>query len=141
MFAQLGLESFAKTSGGKGMQVYVPLNTDVTYEQTKTFAKAVAETMENGMPDEVVSRQTKTLRKGKVLVDWGQNDASRSMVCAYSVRGKERPTVSMPIAWEELEDPASLAFECNDALERVQRDGDIFAPVLTLKQRLPATAS
>jgi bifunctional non-homologous end joining protein LigD len=140
MFSQLGLESFVKTSGGNGMQVYVPLNTDVTYEQTKPFAKAVAETMENGMPDEVVSRQTKTLRKGKVLVDWGQNDASRSMVCAYSVRGKERPTVSMPVAWDELEEPSGLVFEWKDALERVERDGDAFAPVLTLKQELPATA-
>jgi len=140
MFSQLGLESFAKTSGGKGMQVYVPLNTDVSYEQTKPFAKAVAETMENGMPGEVVSRQTKKLREGKVLVDWGQNDASRSMVCAYSVRGKERPTVSMPVTWEELEEPSGLVFEWKDALERVERDGDIFAPVLTLKQKLPATA-
>ena len=74
MLSQLGLESFVKTSGGKGLQVYVPLNTDVTYDETKPFAKAVAETMEKGMPELVVSRQTKTLREGKVLVDWGQND-------------------------------------------------------------------
>ena len=140
MFSQLGLESFAKTSGGKGMQVYVPLNTDVTYEQTKPFAKAVAETMENGMPDKVVSRMTKTLREGKVFVDWGQNDRNKSTVCAYSLRGKERPTVSMPVAWDELDDPSALAFEWDDALDRVERDGDLFAPVLTLKQQLP-TAS
>ena len=138
MLAQLGLESFVKTSGGKGMQVYVPLNTEVTFGETKPFAKAVAETMENGMPDQVVSRMAKTLRKGKVLVDWGQNDPSKSMVCAYSLRGKERPTVSMPVAWEELDDPAALTFEWEDALSRVVRDGDMFAPVLTLKQRLPA---
>ena len=141
MFSELGLESLAKTSGGKGIQVYVPLNTDVTYEQTKPFAKAVAETMENGMPDEVVSRMTKSLREGKVFVDWGQNDRHKSTVCAYSVRGKERPTVSMPVAWEELERPEALVFECQDALERVEREGDLFAPVLTLKQKLPATAS
>ncbi len=141
MFSQLGLESFAKTSGGKGIQVYVPLNSEVTYEQTKPFAKAVAETMENGMPDKVVSRMTKTLRKGKVLVDWGQNDRTKSMVCAYSLRGKERPTVSVPVAWEELDDPGALAFEWDDALARVERDGDLFAPVLTLTQELPATAS
>jgi bifunctional non-homologous end joining protein LigD len=140
MFSQLGLESFVKTSGGKGLQVYVPLNTDVTYEQTKPFAKAVAETMEKGMPDEVVSRQAKKLREGKVLVDWGQNDSTKSMVCAYSLRGKDRPTVAMPVAWEELDDPAGLVFESNDALERVERDGDLFAPVLTLKQELPTTA-
>ena len=138
MLSQLGLETFAKTSGGKGIQVYAPLNTEVTYAETKPFAKAVAETMEQGMPELVVSRMTKTLRKGKVLVDWNQNDRSKSTVCAYSLRGKERPTVSMPVAWEELDDPAALAFEWADALERVERDGDLFAPVLTLKQRLPA---
>ena len=140
MFSQLDLESFAKTSGGKGIQVYVPLNTDVTYEQTKPFAKAVAETMEKGMPDKVVSRMTKTLRKGKVLVDWGQNDRHKSTVCAYSLRGKERPTVSMPVAWEELDEPDALTFEWSDALERIERDGDLFAPVLSLQQGLP-TAS
>jgi bifunctional non-homologous end joining protein LigD len=138
MLSQLGLESFAKTSGGKGMQVYVPLNTDVTYDDTKPFAKAVAETMENGMPDQVVSRMAKTLRAGKVLVDWGQNDRNKSMVCAYSLRGKERPTVSMPVEWEELDDPSGLVFEWRDALERVERESDVFAPVLTLKQELPA---
>ena len=144
MFGQLGLESFAKTSGGKGMQVYVPLNTDVTYEQTKPFAKAVAETMENGMPDKVVSRMTKTLRRGKVLVDWGQNDRHKSTVCVYSLRGKDRPTASVPLAWDEVEaaasdgDASALYFEWTDALERVERDGDLFAPVLTLRQSLPA---
>jgi bifunctional non-homologous end joining protein LigD len=138
MFQQFGLESFVKTSGGKGLQVYVPLNTEVTYDETKPFAKAVAETMENGMPDLVVSRMTKTLRKGKVLVDWSQNDRHKSTVCVYSLRGKERPTVSMPLAWEELDDPRALYFEWSDALERAERDGDLFAEVLTLKQRLPA---
>ena len=138
MFQQFGLESFVKTSGGKGLQVYVPLNTEVTYDQTKPFAKAVAETMEGGMPDLVVSRMTKALRKGKVLVDWGQNDRHKSTVCVYSLRGKERPTVSMPVAWEELDDSGALYFEWADALERVERDGDLFAPVLTLRQQLPA---
>ena len=138
MLSQVGLETFVKTSGGKGVQVYAPLNTDATFDESKPFAKAVAETMERGMPELVVSRQTKTLRKGKVLVDWGQNDPTKSMVCAYSLRGKERPTVSMPVAWEELDDPAGLSFEWADALERVRQDGDLFAPVLTLRQRLPA---
>jgi bifunctional non-homologous end joining protein LigD len=137
MFAQFKLESFVKTSGGKGLQVYVPLNTEVTYDQTKPFAKAVAETMESGMPGRVVSRMTKSLREGKVLVDWGQNDRHKSTVCVYSLRGKERPTVSMPVAWDELDDPGSLDFEWSQAIERVERDGDPFAPVLTLKQRLP----
>ena len=138
MLSQLGLETFVKTSGGKGLQVYAPLNTEVTFDETKPFAKAVAETMEKGMPELVVSRQTKAIRKGKVLVDWGQNDPAKSMVCVYSLRGKERPTVSMPVAWEELDDPGALVFEWNDALERVERDGDLFAPVLTLNQELPA---
>ena len=137
MFAQFELESFVKTSGGKGLQVYVPLNTDVTYDETKPFAKAVAETMESGMPDRVVARMTKSLRKGKVLVDWGQNDRHKTTVCVYSLRANERPTVSMPLAWDELDDPSALAFEWEDALERVERVGDLFAPVLTLKQRLP----
>ena len=139
MLSQLGLETFVKTSGGKGLQVYAPLNTAVTFEETKPFAKAVAETMEKGMPELVVSRQAKSLREGKVLVDWGQNDRTKSMVSAYSLRGKERPAVSVPVDWEELDDPAALVFESNDALERVERDGDLFAPVLTLKQTLPAT--
>jgi bifunctional non-homologous end joining protein LigD len=137
MFAQFGLESFAKTSGGKGLQVYVPLNTDVTYDETKPFAKAVAETMENGMPDQVVARMSKSLRKGKVLVDWSQNDRHKSTVCAYSLRGKERPTASLPVTWEELERPAQLDFDWRDALERAEREGDLFAPVLTLRQELP----
>jgi bifunctional non-homologous end joining protein LigD len=144
MFGQLGLESFAKTSGGQGMQVYVPLNTDVTYDETKPFAKAVAETMESGMPGRVVARMTKSLRKGKVLVDWSQNDRHKSTVCAYSLRGKERPTVSMPVSWDEVSaaqasgGERALHFEWKDALERVERDGDLFAAVLTLRQRLPA---
>ena len=144
MFGQLDLESFAKTSGGKGMQVYLPLNTEVTYEQTKPFAKAVAETMESGMPDRVVSRMTKTLRRGRVLVDWSQNDRHKSTVCAYSLRGKDRPTVSMPVTWDEVEaahasgEAKALRFEWKDALQRVEREGDLFAPVLALKQTLPA---
>jgi bifunctional non-homologous end joining protein LigD len=138
MLSQLGLETFVKTSGGKGLQVYAPLNTDATFDETKPFAKAVAETMEQGMPELVVSRQAKALRKGKVLVDWGQNDPTKSMVSAYSLRGKERPTASVPLEWEELDDPAALVFEWDDVLQRVERDGDLFAPVLTLRQKLPA---
>ncbi len=138
MLSQVGLETFVKTSGGKGLQVYAPLNTEATFDETKPFAKAVAETMEQGMPALVVSRQAKTLREGKVLVDWGQNDPTKSMVSAYSLRGKERPTASVPVEWEELDEPAALVFEWNDVLERVERDGDLFAPVLTLQQKLPA---
>jgi bifunctional non-homologous end joining protein LigD len=141
MLRGVGLESFAKSTGSKGVQVYVPLNSAATFEQTKTFSRNVAELMAERLPERVVARVDKRLRSRKVLVDWGQNDPTKSMVCAYSVRGKERPTVSMPVAWEELDDPGALGFEWNDALERVERDGDLFAPLLTLKQDLPATGS
>jgi bifunctional non-homologous end joining protein LigD len=145
MFEGLGLQSFAKTSGSKGLQVYVPLNTaDVTFEHTKTFAKAVAETLEAAQPDLVVSRMTKARRTGKVLIDWSQNDAKKTTVCVYSLRALERPTASTPVAWDEVrvtrdsEDPASLAFEAGQVLQRVAQRGDLFAPVLSLVQQLPA---
>ena len=144
MFEHLGLESFAKTSGSKGLQVYIPLNTpDVGYEQTKPFAKAVAELLESSEPELVVSRMTKTRRTGKVLIDWSQNDAKKTTVCAYSLRATERPTVSTPLDWDEVRaardsgDPASLAFDAAQVLERIAERGDLFAPVLSLVQKLP----
>jgi bifunctional non-homologous end joining protein LigD len=144
MFDGLGLQSFAKTSGSKGLQVYVPLNTvDVTFEHTKTFAKAVAETLESAQPELVVSRMTKTRRAGKVLIDWSQNDAKKTTVCAYSLRALAQPMASTPVDWEEVratrdsEDPTSLAFEAGRVLERVAGHGDLFAPVLSLAQALP----
>jgi bifunctional non-homologous end joining protein LigD len=144
MFEGLGLQSFAKTSGSKGLQVYVPLNSDnVTFERTKPFARAVAETLEAAEPDLVVSRMTKTRRTGKVLIDWSQNDAKKTTVCAYSLRALERPTASTPVDWEEVqamrdsEDPASLTFDAQQVLERVADRGDLFAPALSLVQTLP----
>ncbi len=144
MFEHLGLESYAKTSGSKGLQVYVPLNSaDVTYERTKPFAKAVAELLESAEPDAVVSRMTKARRTGKVLIDWSQNDAKKTTVCAYSLRAGERPTVSTPLDWDEVRagrdsgDADSLAFEAHQVLERVAERGDLFAPVLSLRQELP----
>jgi bifunctional non-homologous end joining protein LigD len=144
MFEHLGLQSFAKTSGSKGLQVYLPLNsTDVTYERTKPFAKAVAELLEGAEPDLVVSRMTKARRTGKVLIDWSQNDVKKTTVCAYSLRAGERPTVSTPLEWDEVraardsEDPAGLAFEAGEVLERVAERGDLFASVLSLVQELP----
>ncbi|GEJ56115.1 non-homologous end-joining DNA ligase [Anaeromyxobacter diazotrophicus] len=144
LFDRLGLASFPKTSGSKGLQVYVPLNTPVGYAATKPFARAVAELLERERPDLVVSSMKKALRAGKVLVDWSQNDAHKTTVCAWSLRAKERPTVSTPLRWEEVEaalaarDPAALAFDAAEALRRFERDGDLFAPVLKLRQRLPA---
>jgi bifunctional non-homologous end joining protein LigD len=143
LFAQFGLESFAKTSGSKGLQVYVPLNGDVTYEHTKPFARAVAELLEKQHPKQVVSRMTKSLRDGKVLIDWSQNDDHKTTACVYSLRAKEHPTVSTPVAWEEVEEALRrgsakrLRFEHTQVLERVDRDGDLFAPVLALTQELP----
>ncbi len=144
MFEHLGLESFAKTSGSKGLQVYVPLNSpDVTYARTKPFAKAVAELLEGAEPNLVVSRMTKARRAGKVLIDWSQNDAKKTTVCAYSLRASERPTASTPLRWDEVRagrdsgDPAGLAFEAAQVLERVAEQGDLFAPVLSLVQELP----
>jgi bifunctional non-homologous end joining protein LigD len=143
MLEQLGLSSYPKTSGSKGIQLYVPLNTDVTYEQTKPFARAVAETLEAKFSDRVVSRMNKAKRAGKVLVDWSQNDRHKTTVCVYSLRAKGRPTVSTPLEWDELEaaceasDPDRLVFGHDDVLRRVEDRGDLFAPLLSEKQELP----
>jgi bifunctional non-homologous end joining protein LigD len=139
----LGLATFPKTSGSKGLQLYVPLNTDAGYDNTKPFARAVAELLEKHHPDRVVSRMTKQLRPGKVLVDWSQNDEHKTTVCVYSLRAKPRPTVSTPLAWDEVEaclrggDAAALVFEPADVLRRVERDGDLFAETLTRTQAMP----
>jgi bifunctional non-homologous end joining protein LigD len=143
LFAGLGLECFPKHSGSKGVQVYVPLNTPVDYERTKTYARAVAQALERAEPELVVSKQKRELRKGKVLVDWSQNDYSKTTVAVYSLRCRPRPWVSMPLTWDEIGeladdgDPESVRFEAPRALERVAELGDLFAPVLELKQRLP----
>jgi bifunctional non-homologous end joining protein LigD len=144
MFENLGLQSFAKTSGSKGLQLYVPLNNpDVTFAQTKPFARAVAELLEQAEPDLVVSRMTKSRRKGKVLIDWSQNDRNKTTVCAYSLRASEHPTASTPLEWAEVAsaleagDPQVLAFEAHTVLERVAERGDLFAPVLSIVQALP----
>jgi bifunctional non-homologous end joining protein LigD len=141
IFDKLGLESFAKTSGSKGLQVYVPLNTAVTYQRTKSFARAIAELLQHQAPEIVISQMGRNLRKGKVFVDWSQNDAHKTTVNVYSLRAKERPTVSTPVTWDEVAEAVNkkkrLSFDSNDVLRRVEKNGDIFAPVLTLKQKLP----
>jgi bifunctional non-homologous end joining protein LigD len=138
-FAQLGLECFAKTSGSKGMQLYVPLNTSgVTYDDTKPFAHAIAQLLERQHGDLIVSSQKKALREGKVLIDWSQNDRHKTTVAVYSLRAKERPTVSTPLTWDEVEDESlELVFETDAVLARVAEHGDLFAPVLELEQQLP----
>ena len=143
IFDKLGLESFPKTSGSKGLQVYVPLNTAVTYERTKPFAKEIARVLERAYPDRVVSDMKKALRTNKVFVDWSQNDQYKTTVCVYSLRAKERPTVSTPVTWKEVEqcltkkDADLLVFTSDQTLARVEKHGDLFEPVLKLKQRLP----
>ena len=143
MLAHMGLKSFPKTSGGKGIHMAVPLNTPVTFEQTKSFSKAVAETLERDDPQHVISKMSKSLRAGKVFVDWSQNDEHKTTACVYSLRAKQRPTVSTPITWEELQsavkdrDADALTFETDAVLQRVAKRGDLFEPVLKLKQRLP----
>jgi bifunctional non-homologous end joining protein LigD len=143
IFERFKLKTFAKTSGSKGLQLYVPLNTPVTYDDTKGFSHAIARLLESEHPDLIVSEMKKTLRVGKVFVDWSQNDVHKTTVNVYSLRAKERPTVSTPVTWEEVElclkkkDANLLVFDSNQVLARVEKMGDIFAPVLKLKQRLP----
>jgi bifunctional non-homologous end joining protein LigD len=143
MFGHLGLECFPKTSGSKGMQVYLPLNVKTSYDETKPFARAIAQLLEKQTPGEVVSKMKKAERKGKVFVDWSQNHQRKTTIAVYSLRARERPTASTPVGWNEVEraaerdDPGSLAFEAGEVLERIEQHGDLFAPVLELRQELP----
>lgn len=143
LFGHFEVECFPKTSGSKGLQVYVPLNTEISYEETKPFAKAIAQLLEKQTPKEVVSKMKKAERKGKVFVDWSQNHSRKTTIAVYSLRARERPTVSTPVSWEEVEaaldrdDRECLVFEAGDVLERLERHGDLFAPVLELEQGLP----
>jgi bifunctional non-homologous end joining protein LigD len=146
LFEQLRLQTVVKTSGSKGIQVYLPLNSGVDYGHAKAFAKQVAELLEQRLPELVVSRMTKRLRPGKVLVDWSQNDRNKTTVNVYSVRARDRPTVSAPVSWEEIErcrsaaDPDLLTFETDQVLRRVEEHGDLFGPAVSLKQDLPGLA-
>jgi bifunctional non-homologous end joining protein LigD len=143
VFDHLNMHAFPKTSGSKGMQVYVPLNTPTGYEQTRGFAKGLAELLERRRRDLVVSEMTKTLRKGKVFVDWSQNAQFKTTVSVYSLRALSQPTVSTPLLWEEVEavvdsrDPDDLVFTAGTVLERVAEHGDCFAGVIELEQQLP----
>ena len=137
------LKSWAKTSGSKGLQIYVPLNTTVTYDQTKELSHALAELLEREHPKLVVSKMSKALRKGKIFVDWSQNDEHKTTICVYSLRAKDEPTASTPVTWEEVastwkkKDARRLVFRCEETLKRAQKMGDLFAEVDTLKQKLP----
>jgi bifunctional non-homologous end joining protein LigD len=144
LFGKIGLDCYPKTSGSKGLQVYAPLNTPVTYEDTKPFAHAIAMLLEKQLPELVVSSMKKSIRGGKVFVDWSQNDEHKTTICVYSLRARERPTVSTPVRWDEVEEALErdksdqLVFDADAVLERVAEHGDLFEPALTQKQSLPS---
>jgi len=146
IFEHFGLQSFPKTSGSKGLQIYVPLNSATSYEVTKPFAHALARLLENEHRDLVVSDMKKQLRVGKIFVDWSQNDQHKTTISVYSLRAREHPTVSTPVKWEEVEqaltkkDATLLVFEASQVLDRVQKMGDLFELLLKLKQKLPKLA-
>ena len=143
LLESMKLKSFAKTSGSKGLQVYVPLNTAVTYDDTKSLSRALAQHLEHEHVGRVTSNMSRALRKGKVFVDWSQNDEHKTTVCVYSLRAKEEPTVSTPVSWQEVENCLKkkkadlLKFRTDQALRRVEKLGDLFEPIETLKQKLP----
>jgi bifunctional non-homologous end joining protein LigD len=136
----LGLESFAKTSGSKGMQLYVPLNTAHTHDQASSFALAIGQLLEKQFPQRVIVTMAKAARPNKIFVDWSQNSRHKTTIAPYSLRALERPTVSTPIDWDEVAAGAEgepLIFEAADVLERIEERGDLFAGALTLEQELP----
>lgn len=146
VFDRLGLVACVKTSGSKGLQVYVPVNGPTDYDATRSFSLAVARLLERVHPDLIVTTQTKAERAGKVLIDWSQNHLTKSTVCVYSLRARPQPTVSTPLSWDEVaeahdrDDADRLRFEATEVLERVEADGDLFAPVLDVTQALPSLA-
>ena len=134
------LESFPKTSGSKGLQLYVPLNTPHTHDHASEFAHALAQLLEKEHPNRIVSQMTKALRKGKVFIDWSQNSRHKTTVGVYSLRARPTPTVSTPVTWDEVEegaDGAELSFTAPDVLDRIEEHGDLFAPVVEMRQELP----
>ena len=143
LLAEMKLKSWAKTSGSKGLQVYVPLNTAITYDETKNLSRALAQHLEHEHADRVTSNMSKAVRKGKVFVDWSQNDEHKTTICAYSLRAKEEPTVSTPVTWNEVENCLKkknaqlLKFRSDQVLARMEKLGDLFEPVENLKQKPP----
>jgi bifunctional non-homologous end joining protein LigD len=142
-FARGKLKCFPKTSGSKGLQVYVPLNTPrIDFDRTKDVAREVAEALAADFPDEIVANMRKELRKGKVFIDWSQNDDHKTTVCVYSLRATPQPQVSTPLQWKEVEtalrkkDPDLLRFGPDDISKRIKKYGDLFEPVLKLKQAI-----
>ncbi|MEA2639247.1 MAG: bifunctional non-ous end joining protein LigD [Chloroflexota bacterium] len=145
--AALALQCFPKSSGSKGIHLHIPLNTPATFDATKTFAHTLADQLAEAHPDLVVSNMRRAQREGRVLVDWSQNDNFKTTVCVYSLRGRARPTVSAPITWDEIEhawqtrDGRGLLVEAPQLFERLDRQGDLYAPLLTLKQSLASPSA
>ncbi len=143
LLVKMKLKSFAKTSGSKGLQVYVPLNTSVTYDHTKDLSRSLAQYLEQEHANLVTSNMSKALRKGKVFVDWSQNDEHKTTICVYSLRAREEPTVSTPVTWNEVEsclkkkEGELLKFRSDQVFARVDKLGDLFEPVEKLKQKMP----
>jgi bifunctional non-homologous end joining protein LigD len=144
LLARMGLVSSVKTSGRKGLHVYVPLNSkETTFEDTKTFTKAVAGIMQKHYPDLVTAKMAKQERKARVFINWSQNDASKTMISVYSLRAREKPYVSFPLEWKELEnaikrnEAEKLQVLHAEALIRVERSGDLFQEMLVKEQKLP----
>jgi bifunctional non-homologous end joining protein LigD len=143
LLAKMKLKSFAKTSGSKGLQIYVPLNTPVAFDQTKDLSRALAQLLEGEHGNLVTSNMSKSVRKGKVFVDWSQNDEHKTTICVYSLRAKAEPTVSTPVTWDEVANCLKkkkadlLKFRSDQTLARVKKNGDLFASVEKLKQKLP----
>jgi bifunctional non-homologous end joining protein LigD len=146
LLAELGMESVVKTSGSKGLHLAVPLHTHVTDDDTKSVARALGQLLAKREPDRVTVIMRKDERSGKVFVDWSQNDRHKTTVCAYSLRGKARPTVSTPVSWDEVsdtldaDDTDSMTFEAPAVLERVEHLGDLYDANLELEQELPELA-
>ena len=140
----VGLESCAKTSGNKGLQLYVPLNSPHTHDDASDFALAVAQLLEQDSPELVLSNMNRKRRADKIFVDWSQNSRHKTTIAPYSLRGRDRPTVSTPLSWDEVSDGADsepVVFEAGEVLERIAEFGDLFAATLTLQQQLPTTGA
>jgi bifunctional non-homologous end joining protein LigD len=134
------LTSFAKTSGSKGMQLLVPLNAPHTHEHASDLAQAVARLLEQQTPHAVTANMKRSLRPGKIFVDWSQNSRHKTTIAAYSLRARPTPTVSTPIMWDEVAEGAAgrpLSFEMAEVLDRVDVHGDLLAPIVTMVQQLP----
>jgi bifunctional non-homologous end joining protein LigD len=144
LLKDLGLQTFPKTSGGKGFHLYVPINGRATFDETKAFAHTVAQTLEKDDPERVTASMSKSDRPGRIFIDWSQNDRHKTTVCAYSIRARQTPSVSTPLAWDEVEqalstnDEPALRFDATAMLKRIESVGDLFTPVLKVKQKLPA---